>query len=166
MTKLTAGLVDVGLLSSFSTVIGLANTPAKGTSTVSDADMIGIEELHQQDVAATLSGDPQQLAELWTDEAVRLEPGRPAEIGKLVIRVNTERAIAKNPEFKILTYEPEIMSVKIVEEWAFEWGYFDASYRDGSESSVKSFRANLLRVLRKQSNGSWKFARAMWNLAE
>ena len=62
MTKLTAGLVDVGLLSSFSTVIGLANTPAKGTSTVSDADMIGIEELHQQDVAATLSGDPQQLS--------------------------------------------------------------------------------------------------------
>jgi hypothetical protein len=38
-----------------------------------------IEKLHQQDVAATLSGDPKALADLWTDDAVRLEPGGQAE---------------------------------------------------------------------------------------
>ena len=62
----------------------------------SEPQKIGIEKLHQQDVAATLSGDPKALSELWTDDAVRLEPGGPAEIGKQLIytedkkgRVNT-----------------------------------------------------------------------------
>ena len=44
-------------------------------------DLRGIEKLHQKDVAATLANDPKQLAELWTDDAVRLEPGQ-AEVGK------------------------------------------------------------------------------------
>ena len=40
-------------------------------------DMAGIEKLHQQDIAATLSRDPVALTDLWTDDAVRLDPGQP-----------------------------------------------------------------------------------------
>jgi hypothetical protein len=46
------------------------------------------------------------------------------------------------------------------------WGYFNSTYRESPNSEVKSLRGKLLRVLRKQSDGSWKFARVMWNLAE
>jgi len=49
-------------------------------------DMAGVEKLRQQDIAATLSRDPVALTDLWTDDAVRLSPGQPAEVGKQAIR--------------------------------------------------------------------------------
>jgi uncharacterized protein (TIGR02246 family) len=125
-----------------------------------------IEKLHQQDVAATLAGDPKALADLWTDDAVRLEPGGQAEFGKQLIRTQDEKQKAAHPEFKVLTYAPDIKEIKIVEGWAFEWGYFSSSYKDTPDGQAKSFRGKMLRVLRKQGDGSWKFARVMWNMAE
>lgn len=130
-----------------------------------EQDQEGIEKLHQQDIAATLAGDPKALAELWTNDAVRLEPG-PAEVGrKLITAHDSEQKIA-HPEFKILTYAPQIQDIKIVNGWAFEWGFFTSSYRDSMIGPTKSLRGKLLRVLEKQHDGSWKFARVMWNLAE
>jgi hypothetical protein len=49
---------------------------------------------------------------------------------------------------------------------AFEWDYFDASYKESEKAEVKRFRAKALRILRRQKDGSWKFARVMWNLVE
>ena len=53
-------------------------------------DMAAIEKLHRQDVAATLSRDTAALTALWTDDAVRLGPGAPADIGKEAIRATNE----------------------------------------------------------------------------
>ena len=128
-------------------------------------ELEAIEQLHRQDVAATITGDPKALAELWAEDAVRLEPG-PAEVGKKLIKQHDSEMLQKNGAMKILTYAPEIKDVKIVDGWAFEWGYFNSTYRDNPNAPIKSFRAKLLRVLEKQKDGSWKFARVMWNPAE
>src|SRR5947208_15435516 len=64
-------------------------------------DMAGIEKLHQQDIAATLSRDPVALTDLWTDDAIRLGPGQPAEVGKQAIRESNERWSAR-PAHKVL----------------------------------------------------------------
>ena len=128
-------------------------------------DLSAIEKLHQQDIAATLAGDPQALAKLWADDAVRLEPGA-AEVGKGIIVEHDTETMKSNGEMRILSYAPEIRDVKIVDGWAFEWGFFSSSYRDHPNSPVKTFRGKLLRVLERQRDGSWKFARVMWNLAE
>src|SRR5215813_1469696 len=136
-----------------------------GQSSARARDLKEIEKLHQQDVAATVAGDPKALAELWADDAVRLEPG-PAEVGKKLIVLHDAETMEKNGAMKILTYSPEIQDVKIVDGWAFEWGYFNSTYRESPTSPVKSFRGKLLRVLEKQKDGSWKFARVMWNPAE
>jgi len=136
-----------------------------GQASARARDLTEIEKLHQQDIAATVAGDPKALAELWADDAVRLEPG-PAEVGKKLIVQHDAETMQKNGAMKILTYAPEIQDVKIVDGWAFEWGYFNSSYRETPTSPVKSFRGKLLRVLEKQKDGSWKFARVMWNPAE
>jgi uncharacterized protein (TIGR02246 family) len=129
-----------------------------------EADLAGIERLHRQDIAATLSGDLDALAALWTKDAVRLQPGRLADIGKQAIHATDERSNARHPDGRILTYVPDIKDVRVTEGgWAFEWGYFSATYKETPTSEVKSFRANLLRVMQRQSDGSWRFARVMWN---
>jgi uncharacterized protein (TIGR02246 family) len=91
--------------------------------------MTAIEKLHAQDVAATLSQDPAALARLWTDDVVRLEPGKEAEVGKQAILAANERNREAHPEFKVLSYVPDIKNVTITKDgWAFEWGYFTGSY--------------------------------------
>jgi uncharacterized protein (TIGR02246 family) len=129
-------------------------------------DLEAIDELHRRDVVATLSGDPGALAELWTDDAVRLEQGSDADIGKRAIRASDEHQRATHPGSRILTYQPEIKDVTIADGWAFEWGYFTGTYADAASANPIPFRAKLLRVLKKQSDGSWRFARVMWNTSE
>jgi ketosteroid isomerase-like protein len=65
------------------------------------------------------------------------------------------------PGGRVLTYVPEINDVRIAGGWAYEWGRFTGSYRDSPTGEVKTFRGTVLRVLQKQSDGSWKFARVM-----
>src|SRR5215204_461041 len=79
-----------------------------------DADRAAIEKLHQQDIAATLSRDPVALTDLWADDAIRLGPGQPAEVGKQAIRESNARWAAR-PGLKMLTYVPEIKDVTL---WA------------------------------------------------
>jgi ketosteroid isomerase-like protein len=86
--------------------------------------------------------------------------------GKQLIRTQDEKQKAEHPEFKVLSYVPEIRDLKIVDGWAFEWGYFSSSYKNSPDGQGKSFRGKVLRVLKKQGDGSWKFARVMWNMAE
>ena len=86
-----------------------------------DADRAAIEKLHQQDIAATLSRDPVALTDLWTDDAIRLGPGQPAEVGKQAIRESNKRW--STLPIKVLTFVPEIKDLTIWDGWAVEWGY-------------------------------------------
>jgi uncharacterized protein (TIGR02246 family) len=134
--------------------------------TVLDADRQAIQKLHQQDIDATLARDPQALADLFTDDAVLLEPGAPAVIGKPAILADNKKDTMEHPDAKVVTYKPEIKDLQVADGSAFEWDTFEASYKESEKAEVKTFRAKALRILKKQPDGSWKFARVMWNLAE
>src|SRR5436309_13892036 len=101
--------------------------------------MAGIEKLRQQDIAATLSRDPVTLTDLWTDDAVRLGPGRPAEVGKQAIRESNERWSAR-PGFKVLSYVPETKDLTIRNGGAAEGGYITASYVESAGGEVQARR--------------------------
>jgi ketosteroid isomerase-like protein len=45
---------------------------------------------------------------------------------------------------------------------AYEWGYFDAAQKSSEQQAPITLRAKLLRVMRRQPDGSWKFTRVMW----
>ncbi|PYL91977.1 MAG: hypothetical protein DMF14_05565 [Verrucomicrobia bacterium] len=118
---------------------------------------VQIERLHQQDIEATLSDKADELAKLWDAEAVRIQPGGPAEVGKATILANDKRWEASKGRARTLCYKPEIQDLQIVGDWAFEWGYF--SYSDSS--NPKAMRGKVLRVIKRQPDGSWKFARVV-----
>ena len=46
---------------------------------------------------------------------------------------------------------------------AVEWGVFDCTYKDDPKGPALRLRGNLLRVLKRQSNGEWRFSHVMWN---
>jgi ketosteroid isomerase-like protein len=97
----------------------------------------------------------------WVDDAVRLGPVPPAEVGKQTIRASNERQTA-NKGFNVLSYVPETKDVTILDGgWAVEWRQFTASYVDSPGGEAKQIRGTVLAVLKKLPDGSWKCFRAM-----
>jgi hypothetical protein len=68
------------------TFVALTATYLSAAAPPSDEqDRTAIERLHEQDIAATLTDDADQLAKLRDQDAVRFQSGSPAEIGKATI---------------------------------------------------------------------------------
>jgi ketosteroid isomerase-like protein len=154
---LVSGFVSVAVITFIAVRLPAANDTRTSKSSSEDAARIGIDRLHQQDVEATLTDKADELAKLWDSEAVRIQPGRPAEIGKGEIYANDKRWEAKPDRPRTLCYKSEIKDIQIAGDWAFEWGYF--SYQDSSDP--KPMRGKVLRVMKRQPDGSWKFARVI-----
>ena len=125
-----------------------------------DADLAAIEKLRQQDIAATLSRDPVALTDYWTDDAVRLGPVPPAEVGKQAIRERNERWSARTG-FKVLSYVPENKDLTILDGWAVEWRHFTGSFVESPGGEPKQVRGTVLGVYKKLPDGSWKGFRGM-----
>ena len=153
----------VGALTAFAEQVVQKPATSAGSDRGRDADWAAIEKLHQQDIAATLSRDPVALTDLWTDDAIRLGPGQPAEVGKQAIRESNERWSAR-PGLKVLTFVPETKDLTIWDGWAVEWGYFTGSYVESPGGEPKQIRGARLRVLKKLPDGSWKYFRSMGQL--
>lgn len=143
----------------------LASMYALAAATSSTAsDMAGIDDLHARDQAATLSGDPRALADTWTKDAVRMEPGGAAEVTRASITAEDTREWKLMPKGSgTLTYRPDIRNVQIHGDWAVEWGYFDSTYRVSAKSKPIVLHGKLLRVLHKDKDGKWRFSHVMWN---
>ena len=125
------------------------------------ADLAAIEKLRQQDIDATVARDPVALTDFWTDDAIRLGVGQPAEVGKQAIRASNERHAA-NRGFKVLSYVPEIKDFTFLDGgWAVEWRSFTASYVDSPGGDAKQIRGTVLCVLKRLPDGSWKAFRAL-----
>lgn len=123
------------------------------------ADLAGIEKLHRADVDATLTQDPSLLINLWSDDCVKLGVPGPAIVGKKGIQEVYGKFRAEHPDFKVLKYAPEIQDVQVADGWAIEWVYYEATFQMSTKDNPVSMRRKDLRVLKRQSDGSWKFAR-------
>ena len=122
------------------------------------ADLAAIEKLHQEDIRVTLLQDPKGLIDVWTEDGVRLGPGRPAVVGKKAIQADNEKFQADYPDFKVLKYAPDIKEVQIADGWAIEVGYVEATYKMSAKDNPVSIQDKGMRLLKRQSDGSWKFA--------
>ena len=153
-------VVVVGALTAFAAQVVQNPASVANDKGGRDVDRAAIEKLHQQDIAATLSRDPVALTDLWTDDAIRLAQGQPAEVGKPAIRQSNERWAAR-AGLRVATFVPEIKDLTIWDGWAVEWGFFTASYVESPAGEPKQIRGARLRVLKKLPDGSWKCFREM-----
>ena len=122
------------------------------------ADLAAIEKLHQKDIEVTLAQDPKGLLDIFTEDAVRIVPGSPPAVGKQAIKAENEKGRAEFPGFKVLSYAPEYRNIQIENGWPCEWGEHEAQYKLSPEAPPVSLRLKGFEVLKRQSDGSWKFA--------
>ena len=122
------------------------------------ADLAAIEKLHRADVEATLTQDPSYLTKLWSDDGINLGFPGPPVVGIKAMGEAYEKFRADYPDFKVLKYAPDIKEVQIADGWAIEVGDFAATYRTSAKDNPVSVNDKGMRVLKRQSDGSWKFA--------
>ena len=123
-------------------------------------DMKGIERLHEQDKEATLSDSADQLAKLWDKDAVRFLVARPAEIGAAVIYADDKQWEMSSGRERTLCYDMEVQDIQIAGDWAFEWGY--GSIKTAKAPNKVSIQyGKVMRIMKRQSDGTWRFARVM-----
>jgi hypothetical protein len=123
------------------------------------ADLAAIEKLHRLDFEATFTEDPSYVAKLWSDGAVNLVFPTPA-VGIKAIGEAFQKFWWQYPEFQVLKYRPNIKEVQIADGWAIE----GATLKPPTKCPQRTIqlasvpRAQGMRVLKRQSDGSWKFA--------
>ena len=122
----------------------------------------GIDKLHQDDISATVTRDVEALTALWDDDGVLLQPGAPAIAGKSAFRDFLKQSFAKSPSAKVLKYVPDFRDLQVAGHVAYEWGYFDSTFKPSEQEQAVNFRAKFIRVLKQQSDGTWKFTRVIW----
>jgi hypothetical protein len=81
------------------------------------ADLAAIEKLHQEDIEATLTQDPKGLVDIWADDAVRINPGSPPEVGKEAIGAVNEKVHAQYPDFRCCAIRPNTKTFKSRTAW-------------------------------------------------
>jgi len=122
------------------------------------ADLAAIDKFHQEDIRVTLLQDPKGLVDIWTEDAVRFNPGSPPDVGKHAIQAQNEKGRAEYPGFKVLSYVPKYKNIQIEGGLACEWGEHNAQYKLSPEAPPVSLNLKGFDVLKRQSDGSWKFA--------
>jgi ketosteroid isomerase-like protein len=127
------------------------------------ADLVAIEKLHQEDIEVTLSQDPKGLVDIWADDAVRLNPEGPAAVGKQAIQTENEKFHTQYPGFKVLSYTAKYKNIQIADGLACEWGEHESQFKMSPEVPPVSWRGTGFHVLKRQSDGSWKFAMLILN---
>jgi ketosteroid isomerase-like protein len=125
---------------------------------LSQKDKAAIEKAFQHDIAATLALDPVALTDGWTEDAVRLGPDQPADVGKEALRKFYEGVTG----FKVLSYVPETTHLTtMLDGWVVFWRYFTVSYVGSAGGEAIQVRGQVLIVLKRLPDGSWKGFRMM-----
>ena len=157
--KLIPAAVATTVLATSLLSAGQGTPPKASVRDDSEADRAAIERLHEQDREATLTDSADQLAKLWDKDAVRFPMERPAEIGAAVIYADDKRWEMSSGRERTLCYNMEVQDVQIAGDWAFEWGYASGKNAKGDKVSIQY--AKVMRIMNRQSDGTWRFARVM-----
>ena len=129
------------------------------------ADQRAIARLQESDIASNTALDLDALVSLTTDDVVVLPPGRPPVIGHAALRSFYQGLVEKTPDAQVLAYSEEWDEVRIVGDFAFQWGTITERTKPAVTAAESSSAVHAMRMLARQPDGSWKIARFMWNAA-
>ena len=123
------------------------------------AALAAIQRLHQADIDATMTQDLSALTTLWSDDAVNLGFPGPPVVGIKAMKEAYEKFKKDYPEFQVLRYANEMIQVQIAGDWAIELSDSEATFKmSATGDPVIVPRTRGMRLLKRQDDGSWKFA--------
>ena len=129
-----------------------------------EADQKAIGDLQRRDIEANIAVDTEKLLALRTDDVVYLVPGRAPLVGKDAVRAYLEEIRKQLADWNMVGYEENWQEVQVVGDFAFQWGTVNIRAKQEGERRESEAVRNVVQVLKRQPDGSWKIARAIWNI--
>jgi len=127
-------------------------------------DQEGIAALQTREIAASMALDVNTLLDQWTDDAVLLPPRHDPISGKSALRQFFEEKKQQYANYDVLAYNQDWSEVIVIGEYAYQWGTISLRMKAPTGNEVGG-SAHAMRVLKREDDGNWRVARAMWNQA-
>jgi ketosteroid isomerase-like protein len=126
-----------------------------------EADLRAIEALNEQDRKAILANDIATITSQWTEDFVALPQAGPIVRGRAANVEIAERSRQQLQAIEAIDYVADFEEIQVLGEYAYEWGTFRSGLRPRAGGDIVSFTGKLMRILRRQQDGSWKMHRTM-----
>ncbi len=148
--------------------------PAHAAAELSDSerqareaeDRAAIQKLQQKDILASMAFDIDALLSLWTDDGVLLAPQHAPVTGHSALRRFYQQQHNALGNVEMLGYEEEWHEVRLLGDYAYQWGQIRSRMRSGQTKAESSTVVNAMRLLKREEDGSWRVARAIYNEAQ
>ena len=123
-------------------------------------DLSGIDSCRKKYVAAWLTADADQIAKIYTDDAVVLYPNQPAIAGKAAISTYFKDFFQqfRQDSFELVSDEVQMIGSIAYDRGKYKW---KGTARNG-DTTVDD-NGKYLVILKKQTDGTWKVFRDMDN---
>ena len=125
------------------------------------ADRAAIEALHRADMRAVLAGDTAYLKSILTDDVVSITPDGVRE-GRAANEAYMRAAAEASRGMVPVEYVLDFREVVLLGDHAYEWGTVRGRVRPAAGGPDVAYAGKVSRLLRRQSDGSWKVARTMF----
>ncbi|MDA2931509.1 SgcJ/EcaC family oxidoreductase, partial [Acidobacteria bacterium AH-259-O06] len=128
-------------------------------ATSTEADVEAVNSLHDEYVTVHNDNDAERLAALYTQDAVLMPPNEPARAGNQAVQSWFQDAFDQSTaELSLASDE-----VQVTADSAFDRGTYTIKLTPKSGGEAIEDNGKWILILRKQPDGSWKIARAIWN---
>ena len=125
-------------------------------------DLEAIENLHQQDIAATKASDFKALKSLMDADCMVFPPDGDPSVGQAYLDHARASSSGSESQSELLELVQEWEEVKVLGDFAYEQGVVRYAVQDAKGSVLRETQ-RLMRILRRQQNGTWRVYRAMWH---
>lgn len=118
-----------------------------------------LNSLREAYVTATNAGDAAGVANLFAEDAMRMAPNAPAEVGR--------EAIQSGLQASFDTYANNLTAstdeIEVAGDWAFSRGSYTITLTPKAGGQPTEDAGKWLNVSKRQPDGSWKITRHIWN---
>ena len=139
-----------------------ASEPAAVESPASEADEAAVEGVHLRETQAIKGKDAAHFLALFDSDLVVMPPNEPPVVGEAALRSWFLRVTDR---FTI-DLDFSVEEIRVSGKWAFERFSFRRTTTPTGGGEQATVRGKGVHVFRRQSDGSWKIARDIWNSDE
>ena len=126
----------------------------------SEADEAAIKGVHLRETRAIKEKDVAHFLALFDSDAVLMPPDGPPIVGKAALR----SWFLRLTDGRSIDLDFSVDEIKVTAEWAFERFSFRQTVTPAGGGESITVRGKGNHVFRRQSDGSWKIARDIWNV--
>jgi ketosteroid isomerase-like protein len=137
-----------------------SSTASRPTASSSADDAAALMQTSRDWASAAARGNVDEIVSYWSDDAIVLEPDRPALVGKQAIRGMVEASM-KIPKFSI-TWDPERAWTSKTGDVGYLIEHNRVTLAD-STGKVRTMYGKAVTIWKKDASGRWKCVVDVWN---